>query len=40
MQGKETVDLEEVTSTLSLKKRRLSGRSNETFNDSALIAGN
>lgn len=41
MQGKETMGLEEVTNTLSLKKkRRLYGRSNETSNDSALIIGN
>lgn len=40
MQWNETVDLKEVTSILSLKERRLNGRSNEAFNDSALIVGN
>ncbi|KAL9438155.1 hypothetical protein AB3S75_023925 [Citrus x aurantiifolia] len=36
MYGKETVDLEEVTSTLLSEERRLSGESTETTNVSAL----
>ena len=40
MYEKETIDLDEVTSTLLLKERRLSGGSNETSDDSALTVGN
>lgn len=38
--GKETVDFEEVTSTLLSEERRLSGGSNEAVDDWALIVGN
>ncbi|KAL9451112.1 hypothetical protein AB3S75_012792 [Citrus x aurantiifolia] len=40
MYGKETMDLEEVTSTPLLEEKRLSGGSNEASDDSALIVGN
>ena len=36
MYGKETVDLEEITSTLLLEERRLSGESTKTIDVSAL----
>ena len=40
MYGKETVDLEEVISTLFSKERRLSGRNNDASDDLALTVGN